>query len=463
VVLQSILPDDKLPAMPLVPETRFVRHGQVSIAYQELGRGAMDMLVITGAHFCVDLVWEHPGCARMLRQMAAFGRLIMFDLVGTGSSDTQRDPWELTLYERWAEEAAAVLDAVGSQRAVLVGVGELAPVALILAATHPDRTAGVIVINGCARFQRSESYPAGVPSDIVLRYREAQSWWGTGRNAAVLAPSASNDNDFPAMLGRWERLSMPPTDQRAAWLLVENCDVTPVLGLVRAPVLLLHRVANPFIRIGHARYLAAQLQEARLVELPGADHVFFVGDTQQMVTEIEQFVTGERHVGPSDRLLATVLFSDIAGSTELAGRLGDRAFAQLLDRHDEVTAQEVAHHRGRLVKSTGDGALARFDGPGRAIACAQAMQREIAEFGLELRCGLHTGEIEVRGDDIGGIAVHTAARIAALAAPGEILVSRTVTDLVAGSPLQFEDRGTHKLKGVPADWPLFAVVEDSLP
>jgi len=446
-----------------VPTTRFVRHGEAHIAYQELGRGTIDVLLIS-AQYGVDLVWEHPGCARMLRQIADFSRLIMFDLVGTGSSDSLRGPWELSLLERWAEEAIAVLDAVDSQRAVLVGIGEQASLALALAAMHPDRTTGVILINGFARFQRSASYPVGFPESVVVRYREVVgARWGTGRLAAFLAPSAANDEDFALMWGRWERLTLGPSDLRAVWLLMEKIDVTPVLGLVRAPVLLLHRQENDYIRIAHARFLAEQLPDARLVELPGADHVFFVGDTEQMMTEIEQFVTGERHVGPSDRLLATVLFSDIATSTELAARVGDRAFAGVLDRHDEVTARQVAHHRGRLVKTTGDGALSRFDGPGRAIACAQAIQREIAAMGLVLRCGLHTGEIEVRGDDIGGIAVHTAARIAALAKPGEILVSRTVTDLVAGSPLRFADRGTHKLKGVPADWPLFAVVQDSLP
>jgi class 3 adenylate cyclase len=251
---------------------------------------------------------------------------------------------------------------------------------------------------------------------------------------------------------------MGPTDEKPVWELMDHLDIRAVLSAVHVPALVIHRADNPFIRVGHGRYLAGHLPNSRFVELPGADHVFFAGDTGRLLDEIEQFVSGEPHVGHADRVLATILFTDIVRSTELAARLGDRAWRDLLDHHDDVAQREVARHRGRLVKSTGDGVLATFDGPGRAIGCAKALQRATKVIGVELRCGVHTGEVEVRGDDVGGIAVHTAARIASAADAGSVWVSRTVTDLVAGSGIGFEDHGEHELKGVPGTQKLFSVV-----
>jgi class 3 adenylate cyclase len=348
--------------------------------------------------------------------------------------------------------------AVVSERAAAFGACEIASAAVVLAATHPGRISGLVVINGQARYLRADDYEIGVPeaAEQRIRQRIAQHW-GTGTLSEILAPSAAGDESFVRMRARWERLGTGgPQGELAMWDAFVRHDIRSVLPAVRVPTLVLHRSDNPHFRIDHGRYLANHIEGARLVELPGRDHIFFVGDTGVMLDEIESFLTGVRGGIRADRVLATVLFTDIVGSTELATRRGDRAWHSLLDSHDQIVA-EVIGYRGRLVRTTGDGVLATFDGPARAIRCACALREETRTLGLELRAGLHTGEVEVRGDDVGGIAVHIAARVAARAGPSAVWVSRTVTDLVVGSGLSFNDMGDHELKGLPGLWRLFAV------
>jgi class 3 adenylate cyclase len=444
--------------MPDAPETRYASSGGARIAHHVVGSGPLDLIVFANAQIPVDLVWDSPSAARFLHRLASFSRLILFDVAGVGSSDyvDLRDGGGA---ERWADDAMAVLDSVGSTRAALLGVAETGVPAIVFAATHPQRTSALLLLNSFARFLQAEDYPFGLSEELApaIGERIAQRW-GTGRSAERLAPSLAGDRAFTRMLGRWERLGVRPRDWPALWDIVERSDVRDVLPAVRVPTLVLHRVDNPYIRVGQGRYLASHIPGARLVELSGADHLFFVGDVEPMLDEIEEFLTGARGGPSADRVLATVMFTDIVGSTEAAARHGDRAWREILDDHDEVVARSIDRYRGRRIKTTGDGVLATFDGPARAIRCACSLREEARSLGLELRAGLHTGEVELRGEDVGGISVHTAARVAAKAEAGEVLVSRIVTDLVAGSGIAFDDLGEFELKGVPGAWRLLRVM-----
>jgi pimeloyl-ACP methyl ester carboxylesterase len=439
----------------VIPETRYARSGEVSIAYQVTGRGEIDLVFVPGWVSHVEHGWEEPSYAPFLRRLAGFSRLILMDRRGTGLSD----PVEAlpTLEERM-DEVRAVLDAAGSERAVLFGVSEGGPLCILFAAAHPERTAALVLCNSFARLLRCEDLPWGVaPDDLKRLQRDIDGGWGSGLTARVFAPSRAGDEAFRRAWGRFERLAVSPGGMRKILAMAMDTDVRDVLPSIRVPTLVLHRVGDGPARVEGARYLAEHIPAAKLVELPGDDHFPWVGDADAVLDEVEHFVTGVRRGPEPDRVLATVLFLDIVDSTRRLAELGDRRWRELLDRFYAVLRDGISRYRGREIDTTGDGVFATFDGPARAIRCAVATRDAVARLGLAVRAGLHTGECEVLGSDMTGIAVHTGARVCAAAAPGEVLVTGTVRDLVAGSGLRFEDRGLHTLKGVPGEWRLFAV------
>jgi pimeloyl-ACP methyl ester carboxylesterase len=439
------------------PETRYARSRDGDVAYQVLGDGPLDVVFVPTWNTNVDAMWEEPSLACFLRRLASFGRLLCFDKRGTGVSDPVPLATLPTL-EQWMDDVQTVMDAAGSRQAALVGHAEGGQMAMLFAATHPQRTSALVLADTAARQVRDLDYPCGLPADRVARFLERfEERWGTGDNLDVLAPSVAHDERFRRWYARYERLGIPRRAATTMYATQFERDLRGVLPSIRVPTLVLHRVGNRHLRVGHGRYLAEHIPGARYVELPGDDHVFHVGETEPMLGEIEEFLTGIRSTPEPDRLLATVLFTDIVGSTGHAARLGDRAWRALLDTHNGIVRRELERHRGREVKTVGDGFLATFDGPARAIRCARAVHGGVRPLGIELRAGLHTGECELMGDDVGGIAVHIGARVAARAAAGEVLVSSTVKDLVAGSGLRFADRGAHQLHGVPGEWRLFAV------
>jgi class 3 adenylate cyclase len=441
------------------PETTYARLGDDRVAYQVLGEGP-DLVATMGAFGHVDLMWEDPGVALFLRRLASFSRLITFDRRGTGASDPLPEhlppPWEA-----YADEVTAVMDAAGSRQAALMATtAEAGPLALFFAATRPDRTTALILANASARYLAADGYPIGLPPEraeaIVARVEET---WGTGDRVADGIPSRAGDERFRRWMARMQRSIASPRTVRTFLRAMFEVDMRPLLHLVQAPTLVLHRRDFAPLPIEHGRYLAEHLPNARLVELPGADGPLTWEAPEVTLGHIEEFLTGVRRTVPSTRVLATVLFTDIVASTERASQLGDRRWRELLEVHDDLGRRLVEQEGGRVVKTTGDGLLATFDGPGRAIACALVLRDQLGEIDLRIRAGLHAGEVELRGDDVGGIAVHLAARIMAEAGPGEVLVSRTVRDLVAGSGRTLTDRGTRRLKGVEGDWQLFAVAE----
>jgi len=350
------------------------------------------------------------------------------------------------------------MDAVGSQRAALIGVAEGGPMAMLFAATYPERTSALVLVNTFARLLRDADCGYGYPADRVPKALAGlEELWGTGGLLNLVAPSVAHDERFRRWYARYERLAMGPGAATAMFATMFEIDIRHVLPAIRVPTLILHRSRDRHIRVGHGRYLAEHIPGAKYVELPGEDHLFYVGDTETMLGEIEEFLTGTRSAPESDRVLATVLFTDIVGSTERAAALGDAGWRDLLGAHHEVVRRELERYRGREIDTTGDGFLATFDGPARAVRCTCAIGQAVRRLGIDVRAGLHTGEIEFVGERVAGIAVHMAARVAALAGPGEVLVSSTVKDLVAGSGLRFVERGMHALKGVPDEWRLFAV------
>jgi class 3 adenylate cyclase len=438
-------------------ETRFATSNDGHVAYQVVGSGPRDIVFVPNWGTNVDVMWEEPSLARFLRRLATFSRLVCFDKRGTGVSDPVTLDALPTL-EQWMEDVRSVMDAVGCERTVLLGDAEGGQMAMLFAATYPERVSALILTNATARHLRDVDYPWGLPARSVdtflARMREL---WGNGGLVSVMAPSAARDPRFQRWYGRYERLSLPPRAIDAFYTSHLERDLRSVLPAIQVPTLVLHRAGNRHIRVGHGRYLAEHIPGAKYVELPGEEHYFHSGDTEAVLAEIEEFLTGVRPAAEFDRVLATVLFTDIVGSTERAAVLGDRAWRALLDTHNAIVRQELTRHRGREIKAAGDGFLATFDGPARAIRCAAAIHDEIRPLGIEIRAGLHTGECELMGNDVGGIAVHIGARVAGEAGAGEILVSSTVKDLVAGSGIQFVDRGPRALKGIPGEWRLFAV------
>jgi class 3 adenylate cyclase len=439
------------------PETRYARLGADRVAYHVLGEGPPDLVMTTGNYSHVDMVWEDPGIALFLRTLASFSRLIVFDRRGTGASDPL-PPGALPPWEAYAQDLTAVLDAVGSQQAALLAQLDASPMALFFAGTRPERTGALILVNAAAKFQADDDYPIGVPAAVAeALLAQFDQLWGTEAMAAMFAPSRAGDQRFCRWFARFQRAIASPRVVQAFLRANLEMDARPILPLIQAPTLVLHRRDYQFIPLANGRYLAEHLPGARLVELAGTEQSLFWETPQLALDHIERFLTGVRRVAPPTRMLATVVFTDIVGSTQQAGELGDRRWRELLNVHDELTGRLVEEFGGRLVKTTGDGILATFDGPGRAIHCAVALKEELAGIGVQLRAGLHTGEVEVRDDDVGGIAVHVAARVMAAAKPDEILVSRTVRDLAAGADITLEDRGMYLLKGIDGDWQLHAV------
>jgi class 3 adenylate cyclase len=441
------------------PETTYTEIDGSNLAYQVIGDGARDLLYVAEARAPVDLVWDDPLAAHGLRRLSRLGRLIAFDQRGLGSSDVV-DFGDLPAIQAWMDDFRAVMEATRSERATIIaGEAEMGLAAMLFAASHPDRVAGLVLINPYARFLRSPEQPWALPVARRDAYVEGFARAvGRGSNANTLAPSRADDPVFRRWFARGERLGAPPGTAARMFRGFISSDITHVLPTIRTPTLVLHRRDNPHVRIEHGRRIAERIPRARLVELAGADDVWYSGDVDALVDAIEAFVGGDDHAATGgERMLATVLFTDIVGSTHRAAEMGDAAWSAMLDAHDEIVRGHVSAYGGRWVKSLGDGALATFDGPARAISCAVGMRDALAARGVPVRAGLHTGEVERRGDDIGGIAVHIAARIAGLAESDELLVSGAVPPLVVGARLHFRNAGTHELKGVPDAWQVFAV------
>lgn len=443
-----------------MPETRYAHDGAAHLAYQIIGECGPDLLFLPTATFPIDLLWDEPTVAAQLRQLASFSRLITTDLLGVGSSDAVAIH-DNPAMQSWTDGLVAVLDAAGSKRASVFAMAESALPAMLLSASHPDRVRSLVLWAAFARFSRAADYPWGMPEPALTRYIDAVGdSLGTGTLADQLAPSWI-DGTRRRWWARGERLAGGPGYFKPIYDLYLRSDVRPVLASIQAPTLLLHRRGDRHVRGGHGRYLRERIPHAHLVEFDGDDHVWFGGDPSSVLAEIHEFLTGERIPASTNRVLATVLFTDIVGSTQRAALVGDEAWAAALGEHNRVVERHVAGARGLVIKFTGDGALATFDGPARAINCACAIRDALAAIGLPVRVGLHTGEVEMVGTDIHGIAVHIAARIMALAEPGEVLVSGAIPPLVLGSRIRFSDRGDQELKGVPGHWAVLAVSNTS--
>lgn len=445
-----------------VPETRYALSGGQNVAYQVYGEGDVDLIYCAEFWNSIEAQWMEPRFEAFLRRLASFSRLIMFDQRGTGLSDPVSTA-ELPPLEQWIDDIRAVMDATGSQQTALLGSGGGGLMAIVFAATFPERTTSLILLNAAARLTRSDDYAFGRDPKGERDWRErARPAWGRGALAEVLAPTVANQRDFRDWWARNERLAIRPGMNEALDRMAEEVDIRHILPSIQAPTLILVRAGNRFIDPDHSRYLADHIPGARFVALPGDDYLPFVGDSEAILGEIEEFLTGFREARRPERLLATVVFTDIVASTERVAALGDRRWRELLDRHREVVRHVLARYRGREVDTTGDGVLATFDGPGRAIRAAEALRDSVRDLGLTIRAGVHTGEIELAGEEIRGIAVHIGARVAAMAGPGEVLVSSTVRDLVAGSDIMFDDIGIHSLKGVPGEWRLFRVTSQTV-
>lgn len=439
-------------------ETRYALQDGAYIAYQVLGDAPLDLLHISTWTSNVDAMWEEPSMSRYFERLTSFARVIAFDKRGTGVSDPITG--ELPTLEAWMDDARVVLDAADAERVAIVGDTEGGPMAMLLAATYPERVSALVLVNSMARLQADGDYAFGIPPQavpaLVQRFRAG---WGSGSFLRVTAPSADPDERFKSWFGRYQRQAVAPGASTRIYEWILQLDVRGILASIRTPTLVVHRSDNPYYRVEHGRYLAQHIDGARLVEVPGADcYPFNAGDPTPVLDEIQAFLTGAREARWRDRVLSTVMFTDLVDSTQQAARLGDAEWLRLRNAHDALIRDHLATFRGHEVKTTGDGFLATFDGPARAVRCATEISRAVQGLGLQARIGVHTGEIEIGDADIGGIAVHIAARVMSLAGAGEVVVSGTVRDLVVGSGITFAERGTHALKGVPGTWPLFEVV-----
>jgi pimeloyl-ACP methyl ester carboxylesterase/class 3 adenylate cyclase len=444
--------------MSSTPETRYAKSGDTYIAYQVMGEGPFDVVFVPGFISHLDMQLEHPLTASFFARLASFCRLIRFDKRGTGLSD--RLSAIPTLEERM-DDVRAVMDAAGSTQAALLGFSEGGPMCIVFAATYPQRTTALILYGAYARGARAPDYPWRATDEqfaAALKAREGN--WGQGSSVDIFSPSLASDEEFRKFVGRLERASASPRAVQAIMIMAHDIDVRHVLPTIGVPTLVLHRTGELAINVENGRYLARQIKGAKFVEFPGIDHNPWVGDANSILGEIEAFLTGERpETEPNlDRVLASVLFTDIVGATLRVVELGDRAWKDLLTQHHLIVREQLSRHRGREINTMGDGFLAAFDGPARAVRCGQMIVDAVKKLGIHIRAGVHTGECEVMGENLSGIAVHIGARIGALAAADEVLVSTTVRDLVAGSGLRFEDRGAHTLKGVPGKWDLLAAI-----
>ena len=438
------------------PKTRYARSGDYSIAYQMVGEGDLDLVYMPGFASNLDVFWEEPRYSRFLHRLASFSRLILIDRLGTGLSDPL-PPGEAATLEQRVDDVGAVMDAVGVESASILAWSEATMPCTLFAATYPERTESLVLYGGMPSILERDDFPFGVSDEAYDDFMEGSlQIWPDGGLLRIWAASHGEDPAARDWFERYQRLSASPGQMAALWRVLKATDVRAILPAVSAPTLIMHRTDDILIEVGCSRYMAERIPNAKLVEFPGEDHLWWFGDQDSISDEIEEFLTGTRQAVEPDRVLATVMFTDIVGSTERAADLGDRAWRDLLERHGKLVRRQLDIHRGREVKTTGDGFLATFDGPARGITCAREIADGVRPLGIEIRAGLHTGECEVIGEDVGGIAVHTGARVSALASPGEVLVSQTVKDLVAGSGIEFEDRGEHRLKGVPGDWRLFA-------
>ena len=439
------------------PTTRYARSGSVSIAYQVVGDGPRDLVFVGGWVSHLESGWDEPLLARFRRRLASFSRLILFDKRGTGMSDRVPDANLPTLEQRM-DDVRAVMDAAGSDRAALFGQSEGASMAILFAATYPERTTAVVTFGAFASRIRHPDYPWAPTTEERQRFYELiERDWGGEMDMSELAPSMAHDDGFRRRLSTLLRLSASPGAALALARMNTEIDVRGILSAIRVPTLIMHRTGDRDANIEEGRYIAARIPGAKFLELPGSDHLPWVGDQAEVVDEIEEFLTGIRPAPEPDRVLSTVLFTDIVGSTERASSLGDNAWRDVLEQHHASVRRELAHYRGQEITTTGDGFLATFDGPARAVRCAVAIRDRLHESGLEVRAGVHTGECERMGDNIGGLAVHIGSRVAGLAGAGEVLASSTVKDLVSGSGIVFEDRGAHSLKGIPGEWRVFRV------
>ena len=439
------------------PDTRYAKAGGFNIAYQVIGEGPLDLIVVPGFVSHLELLWSDPDWTRAIESLASFARLILFDKRGTGLSDPT--PVLPTLEER-VDDIRAVMDAAGSDQAALFGFSEGAAMSLLLAASEPDRVSSLILVGSLVT---GTPEPGSVPwaERCVAAYdglAEVVEHWGEGHLLGFMAPSLPRTELARRLTGTLERHAASPAMAAALVEGMRRIDLGDILGALDRPTLVMHR-ADEVWPVEAARDVANRVRGARYVELEGPDHWWWVGDQETLIGEVEEFLTGTRDARRSERVLATVLFTDIVRSTEVAAERGDSAWRALLGRHDKFVREQIARFRGREIKSTGDGFLATFDGPARGVECARVIASGARDLGIEIRAGLHTGECELIGDDVGGMAVHIGARIAALAGPGEVLVSGTVRELVLGSSLSFEDRGSRVLKGVPGEWTLCVLAE----
>jgi len=438
------------------PETKFVAVGDADVAYQVIGNGPSDLLFFYGLGSHVELWWDDPVTAAFLRRLASLRRLILFDRRGTGASDgVPRNA--IPTWEEWTEDIGAVLDAVGSKRTSIMATVDAGPISILYAAAHPERIDALVLYNTAARYMVDNDYRFGASPEAVDAILELfRTEWGTPAFVGLANPGTVDDPARMRLLARLTRSSATPRTAAAQYdYVLRSVDVRQVLSLIRAPTLVLSVDNQTFLPPAHGRYLAEHIEGAKFVALRGGD-MLFGQDSSVLFEEVAEFLTGTRPITDIERVLASVLFTDIVGSTERAASLGDHRWRSLLDQHDDTVREQLRMFRGREINTTGDGFVMSFDGPARAIRCAQAIVAANESLGVDVRAGLHTGECEVRGNDLGGLAVHIAARVGAMADPGEVMVSRTVKDLVAGSGIEFVDRGEHELKGVPGTWKLFA-------
>ena len=444
-------------AVTPIPQTHYATLGDDRIAYQTFGEGDLDIIYVPSLGDCMECRWDWPSYATFLERLSASARVIMFDMRGSGVSDAATGQ-ALPSWERWADEARVVLDAVNSNQCVVCGAADGSPTAILFAASHPARTRGLILLNASARFAAAPDYPVGLPTDVQDRLTTfIEQAWGTDSFAEMVYPEASCDPAFRTWIAKSQRFALGPRAASHYLDMARALDVRQVLDSIRVPALILHREAYGIISAEHGRYVAEHIKGARFGLVPGRDLSFYTEPMDEALRLVEDFLRGLSGRFEPDRALAAILFTDIVGSTERVSAIGDREWRLLIESHDAVVRAVVAQHRGRVIKMTGDGTLATFDGPGRAIHCSVKLRDALRPLGLQIRAGLHTGEIEMRGDDIAGIGVHIAARVCDCAEAGDLLVTAAVPMLVAGSGIEFDDASERELKGVPGTWQLFAV------
>ena len=449
--------------MAQAPRTRYAKCGDIDIAYQVVGEGPVDLLVLPGPIIPFDSIEAEPTLYRFHRRLASFARLIRFDHRGTGlSSRASLDELGPSI---WAQDAVAVMDAVGCEQATVFGSGYTAMTGFVLAAEHSERVRSLVIVNGAARLLWATDYPAGAQfhraetfTTLSVEPDAIDQGFDVLQN---ISPTVADDEAFRIWWDNAGNRAMSPSMARAFGEVLVSSDVRDTLARITAPALIVHRGDSTFISVEHGRYLAEHIAESHYVELPGADALYWVGETGPMLDEIEEFVTGVRGGSDAERVLTTILFTDIVGSTQRAAALGDDRWHALLDNHDNVVRHELERFRGREVNTVGDGFVAMFTSPSVAIDCADAIVDAVRLLGIEVRVGLHAGEVEVRGDDIAGMAVHIGARVSALAGPSEVLVSSTAREIVSGSRRMFDERGEHELKGVPGRWRVYALVREN--